>query len=118
MTGVLFLLFLVWVGYASVGRRWRIEPMLDAAPLVGAGALVVAVVPARNEALELPRTLASLLSQSHPTLKVVLVDDDSDDGTAGVARAIAVRLGAEGRLVVLRSAPLEPGWTGKVWAQH
>jgi hopene-associated glycosyltransferase HpnB len=78
---------------------------------------VVAVVPARNEAEGVGRTVASLLSQDYPGIfSVVLVDDHSDDGTAEVAAAAATAAGAGDRLTVLRGAPLEPGWTGKLWA--
>jgi hopene-associated glycosyltransferase HpnB len=78
---------------------------------------VVAVVPARDEADVIARSVASLLAQDYPgAFKVVLVDDDSSDGTAGAARAAAQALGAMGRLEVLSSAPLPMGWTGKLWA--
>jgi hopene-associated glycosyltransferase HpnB len=116
MTWLLWPLALWWAGYAVFGRRWRIAPRLvTGAPATTAR--VVAVVPARNEAAELPRTLDALLAQRHP-VHVVLVDDHSDDGTADVARAVAAAAGAAERLTVLAAAPLPPGWTGKVWAQH
>ncbi len=76
------------------------------------------VVPARNEAQQLPRTLPSLFAQDHPHLSVVVVDDHSDDGTGAVARRIAKEAGAEDRLTVITPPPLPPGWTGKVWALH
>src|SRR6266540_2108876 len=48
---------------------------------------VTAVVPARDEAAMLPETLPSLLTQDYPgELTVVLVDDQSGDGTADAAR--------------------------------
>ncbi len=112
------LLMLVWGGYAAFGRRWRIAPRLDATAAAAATARVVAVVPARNEALELPHSLPSLLRQTHPQLTVILVDDHSSDGTAEVARRLAVEAGARDRLVVINSPELPAGWTGKVWAQH
>ena len=49
---------------------------------------VVAVVPARNEADVIAKSLSSLLNQDYAkSLKVILVDDQSDDGTADAARA-------------------------------
>ena len=47
---------------------------------------MVAVVPARNEADVIARSIGSLLAQDYPgAFRVVLVDDDSDDGTADAA---------------------------------
>jgi hopene-associated glycosyltransferase HpnB len=47
---------------------------------------VTAVIPARDEAAGLPDSLPSLLAQDYPgALNVVLVDDESTDGTAGTA---------------------------------
>jgi hopene-associated glycosyltransferase HpnB len=75
---------------------------------------VVAVVPARNEADVIERSISSLLAQDYPgAFRVVLVDDASDDGTA--ARA-ATAAGADGRLTILTGRPLPAGWTGKLWA--
>ena len=49
---------------------------------------VVAVVPARNEADVIARSIGSLLAQDYPgPFRVVLVDDGSSDGTAAVACA-------------------------------
>ncbi|WP_261664540.1 glycosyltransferase [Deinococcus sp. Marseille-Q6407] len=64
------------------------------------------LVPARNEAQNLPRTLPRLLRQGAG--EVLVLDDGSSDGTAEVAR----RLGAQ----VISGQPLPPGWRGKPWA--
>jgi len=73
---------------------------------------VVAVVPARNEADVIQRSIASLLDQDYPgSFHVVLVDDQSDDDTGPVMR----RLNSE-RLTVLAGGARPPGWTGKLWA--
>jgi hopene-associated glycosyltransferase HpnB len=76
---------------------------------------VIAVVPARNEADMLPRSLASLLAQDYRgLLSIIVVDDQSSDATADVAR----RFAEDGRreVVTLGGLPLPQGWTGKVWA--
>ncbi len=74
---------------------------------------VVAIVPARNEADVVERTVGSLLAQNYPgPLKVILVDDQSTDGTAAEARA----LDGAARLTILTGTPRPPGWTGKLWA--
>jgi hopene-associated glycosyltransferase HpnB len=84
-----------------------------------AGASVVAIVPARDEAEVIATSLASLLRQEFPgRLDIVLVDDQSADGTAEVARACAESEGAAERLTVLRSDGPDSGWTGKIAAMH
>lgn len=78
---------------------------------------VTAVVPARNEGDVIATAIESLLGQDYPgDFRIVLVDDASDDGTAGIARDAAARLDAADRLAIIRSASLPPGWTGKMWA--
>ncbi|MBI3782480.1 MAG: glycosyltransferase [Deltaproteobacteria bacterium] len=114
----LLLLVAIWGGYALFGRRWRIAPMLPAGDAQRCRGRVVAVVPARNEADELPSTLPFLLKQSYNDLYIVLVDDHSSDGTGDVARRLAAEAGAAERLVVISSPDLPAGWTGKVWAQQ
>lgn len=74
---------------------------------------VVAIVPARDEADVIATSIGSLLAQDYPgSLRVVLVDDQSTDGTADIAR----KLDMSGRLEVVTGTPRPPGWTGKLWA--
>lgn len=74
---------------------------------------VTAVVPARNEVDAIERSVASLLAQDYPGLfRVVLADDESEDGTAPLARA----LDTNGKLTVMTGAARPQGWTGKLWA--
>lgn len=75
---------------------------------------VVAVVPARDEADVIARSIGSLLAQDYPgPFRVILVDDESGDATSAVARALP---GAPERLTVVAGAPRPLGWTGKLWA--
>jgi hopene-associated glycosyltransferase HpnB len=78
---------------------------------------VVAVVPARNEADLIAESLRSLFSQDYPgPFSIVLVDDQSRDGTAAVATGTAEQLQAQDRLMIVSGQPLPSHWTGKVWA--
>lgn len=98
-------------GYWRTGQRLPPQgPPADAWPRVAA------VIPARNEAEVLPNCLPSLLSQHyHGPFTVILVDDDSTDGTGKVAADLATAAaGAELTVVIARPTP--PGWAGKVWA--
>jgi hopene-associated glycosyltransferase HpnB len=74
---------------------------------------VTAVIPARNEADVIDRTIGSLLAQDYPgEFRIILVDDGSSDRTGDIARG----LDTSGRLTVLTGAALPSGWTGKLWA--
>lgn len=78
---------------------------------------VLAIIPARNEA-ELIGPVATALLHQNVAVPVLLVDDESADGTADVARRAAEKVGKAATLTVIRSKPLPAGWTGKVWSMH
>jgi hopene-associated glycosyltransferase HpnB len=81
--------------------------------------LVSAVIPARDEAETIGETVASLLRQDYRGIfTVIVVDDQSGDATARIAREAATALAAADRLTVLSGRALPPGWTGKLWAQQ
>ena len=108
----------IWVYLLTArGGFWRADiRMPDEPPDPPSCPGVVAVVPARNEAAMIGKTLPALLAQDYPgKLSVILVDDHSGDGTADVA-ADAAAIGAADSLRVIGSEPLPPGWTGKLWA--
>lgn len=111
--------FVAWVGLIMLrGGFWRADQRLPSRPpALHEWPGVVAVVPARDEAATVGATVASLLGQDYPgPLALVVVDDGSADGTAGVARVAAAKTGATDRLTVVEGRPLPPGWTGKLWA--
>jgi hopene-associated glycosyltransferase HpnB len=109
---------LAWLYLLALhGGYWRTGQRLPAHGLAeGALPRVTAVIPARNEAAVLPHCLPSLLSQDYGgVFSVILVDDDSTDGTGTVAADLAA--GAAGaQLTVVPARPAPPGWAGKVWA--
>jgi hopene-associated glycosyltransferase HpnB len=88
-----------------------------APPLPSQWPAVVAVVPARNEADVIARSIGGLLGQDYAgPFRVVLVDDGSSDGTAAVAQSLEGAIESRRRLDVLAGTPLPAGWTGKLWA--
>lgn len=98
---------------ASVGGLlaggWLFRRVPGLPPRGPSGAVTVSVViPARDEAASLPGLLASLARQTWPPAEIIVVDDHSRDGTAGVAAAAGA--------TVLAAPALPPGWTGKAWA--
>jgi len=107
----------IWV-YLIVARGayWRAGVRDD----TGIGAIpdpwpsVAAVIPARNESECVARSVRSLLQQDYRgPLSIVVVDDDSDDGTGAVATGAAA---GDARLSVIRTNGPGAGWTGKLWA--
>jgi hopene-associated glycosyltransferase HpnB len=78
---------------------------------------VVAIVPARNEAETIARTVSALAKQDYPgEFHIIVVDDHSEDGTAALARNAAEVSGAAERVSIHSAADLAQGWTGKIWA--
>ncbi|RKP46565.1 glycosyltransferase [Pararobbsia silviterrae] len=125
MAGVIaFVSLVIWVYLLTArGGFWhaaeRDDTPEDEARL---GALaswpsVAVVIPARNEADSIAQTVGSLCRQDYPgEFRIVVVDDQSTDGTAERARAAAAEAGTPDRLTVVTGAPLPEGWTGKLWA--
>jgi len=108
------LTLLIWLGLILAhGQFWRARVTDRGMPPVPAHwPSVTVVVPARNEADVIARSIGSLLEQDYPgVFRVILVDDNSSDGTADAARALN-----DDRLTILLGAPLPAGWTGKLWA--
>jgi hopene-associated glycosyltransferase HpnB len=100
------------------GSFWRLKgASVRTSDKSGFSGYVVAVVPARNEAELIGPVVTSLLDQSL-AMTVILVDDESTDGTADVARRAAEKAGKADALIVIHSKPLRAGWTGKLWAMH
>lgn len=80
---------------------------------------VVVIVPARDEKDVVSRSVTSLLKQDYPgPFRIILVDDQSRDGTAEVARAAAREAGMPDCLQVIDGRLPPGGWTGKLWAIH
>jgi hopene-associated glycosyltransferase HpnB len=71
---------------------------------------ITVVIPVRNEAEVIQQTLHSIIEQG-PGLSIVLIDDSSEDVTVEKAREMRIS-----NLLIIQSAPLPAGWSGKLWA--
>src|SRR5437016_13834518 len=82
------------------GSFWRLKTFkVDASDKAEFSGCIAAIVPARNEAELIGPVVTSLLNQ-RAAMPVLLVDDESTDGTADVARRARSeerRVGKEGR---------------------
>lgn len=74
---------------------------------------VSVLIPARNEAGRIGPCLRAILATAWPDLQILVLDDESDDDTAGVVRRVAA---GDPRVTVLSGAQPPPGWLGKPWA--
>ncbi len=115
--------FVAWVYLLLArGSYWQADQRLDRdSSSLADDAIpwpsVSAVIPARNEADLLPKTLPPLLAQDYPgPFHIFLVDDQSIDGTASAAQQAAHTCKATDRLTVCAAKPLPPDWRGTVWA--
>jgi hypothetical protein len=72
---------------------------------------VAVLLPVRDEVARVGPCLRSLLAQQGvPGLSILVLDDDSTDGTADLVRSLA---GDDPRVRLLTGAPLPAGWLGK-----
>ncbi len=76
------------------------------------------MVPARNEAARIGPCLRSLCAQDYPNCEWLVLDDQSQDGTAQVVLDHGFSREKHGLRRLLEGHPLPEGWTGKSWACH
>lgn len=76
-------------------------------------ARVSVIIPARNEEANIERAVRSVASQTGAPLEVIVVDDQSADGTSAILERLRTALPC---LRVIRLDSLPEGWTGKSYA--
>jgi len=76
---------------------------------MNAGQTVSAIIPARNEEHVIARVVSSLAEQPEIS-EILVVDDQSSDGTVRVLQSLASRVP---KLRALDAGPLPEGWVGK-----
>jgi glycosyltransferase involved in cell wall biosynthesis len=72
---------------------------------------ITVIVPARNEARDIARTLNSLLQQDYPNLHIIVVNDRSTDTTGAIIDSFAAQHAAKLSSIHVRELP--SGWLGK-----
>ena len=104
----------LWAGAAALALyERRAAPGPESEPPLREGPLVSVIVPARDEERGVGAAIRSLRALDYPAVEVIVVDDESRDGTLAAARAAA---GRDARVRVLAGEPLPAGWVGKPWA--
>jgi hopene-associated glycosyltransferase HpnB len=95
--------------FLAHGLFWRSRPQLNAAMPEELPDIDI-IVPARDEAETIRSVIDSLLAQQYAgNFQVVLVDDNSSDGTGSLA-------GTAPNLRIIRLNDKPTGWSGKLWA--
>lgn len=115
-----FLCAVIWL-YLLIarGRFWMVMRLVAKVAPLSATGLVAVVIPARNEADVIGRSVKSLLQQRcEGSIRVFVVDDNSSDGTAEAAREAAASCARADAVSVISGQPLPPGWSGKLWAMQ
>lgn len=98
------------------GNFWRGRDGIALSPEPETWPSVLVVIPARDEADLIGTTMASHMACDYPGEKrIILVDDQSSDGTADIARSADT---GDWPLSVIEAPALRTGWTGKLWALH
>ncbi len=86
-------------------------------PCITTGGKVSVLIPARNEEKNIGRCLESLLVQTYSNYEIVVLDDQSSDGTWDILSGYAERY--PGLIRAVRGNPLpHNGWYGKPYAMQ
>jgi hopene-associated glycosyltransferase HpnB len=108
----------VWIYLLSLRGRYWTNPVADTTvpPAPAVWPSVAVVIPARDEVEVIGESVGSLIRQEYPgPLGIVVVDDDSSDGTGDAASRTAAER-PDRNVMVIGSGGPAPGWTGKLWA--
>jgi len=100
----------------ALGNLWAWRRLSAyALPLAQPTPRVSVLVPVRDEVANVGPCVRSLLAQDYPDYELLVLDDQSGDGTVDVLLSLAQE---DSRLRVLPGEPLPVGWLGKHWACH
>jgi len=107
------LALLIWISILLLPwQPWRNTEILEIDFSEGKSDLsdVTVVIPARDEAEVIETTLSGLVEQGEG-LRIILVDDNSRDGTSEKAKKVKGL-----NLQIIPGEALPDGWSGKLWA--
>lgn len=112
MTVLAAVVFVFWVCvFLQTIYNVATAPRLHAGDAPDAQPFLSVVIPARDEAANIGRTVHAFLAQDYTSFEVIVVDDRSTDGTSEILHAIS-----DPRLRVIHGSETPDGWLGKPWA--
>ena len=123
---ILEILFLVSFGFAALrlfvaAYNFISKPVLSNFPIDNETDIrsscgkVSILVPARNEAHNLPLLIKSIYSQPFQNFELIILNDDSSDDTEKVVLSYKEKYSS---LKLIQGKELPSGWLGKNWACH
>jgi cellulose synthase/poly-beta-1,6-N-acetylglucosamine synthase-like glycosyltransferase/spore germination protein YaaH/peptidoglycan/xylan/chitin deacetylase (PgdA/CDA1 family) len=92
---------LLFVGVLAIYDRLRHQSYGTPAEQAAFCPNVAVLIPAYNEEKVIERTVHAALASTYPKLRVIVIDDGSEDSTLSVARRAFSREVAEGRVTIL-----------------
>ena len=84
-------------------------------PSTAKNAKVSICIPARNEADVIEHCVTSALKQNYPNFEVLVLDDQSTDGTTEILEKLS---GIINNLIHIKGEEKPKDWLGKPWACH
>jgi cellulose synthase/poly-beta-1,6-N-acetylglucosamine synthase-like glycosyltransferase len=106
---MIWLLWLIVAAYALLTLRlwlaWQRIPSPTPSPFASRPSPFTVIIPARNEAANLPHLLADLSQQTYPHFEVIVADDASTDATAQLTLSFAQTATYPLRLLSLTDDP-------------
>jgi len=106
---VVFLAILLLISFVNLLTLKR----LDKFPPPPHTPRISLLVPARNEARSIEGCVRGLLGQAYPDFEVIVLDDESTDGTGEILERLTAE---DARLRIIHGQPVPAGWLGKNWA--
>ena len=112
LPGLLIWISILLLPWRPWSTRESLDSQLDSQASIQNSDLsdITVLIPARNEDLTISSTL-NALKQQGDGLNVILVDDQSTDNTAELAKSVNFE-----HLNIISGTELQEGWSGKLWA--
>ena len=106
----------IWVAFTVIGMldRWAYPALKPSTtPMSSDEHTISIIIPARNEASNIERCVRSAMEQDYANIEIIVVDDQSTDGTDTIVESLAA---TDDRITLVRGEALPKGWVGKGWA--
>lgn len=110
---------LAWIGLLTGrGNYWRADQRLERAPSPKQWPAIAVIIPARDESDTIGPVISSHMAcRYRGNLTIILVDDQSSDGTGHIAKTAAqASANTDVTFHLITASHLPNGWTGKLWA--